>query len=267
MLLKEGDALKYGEALYTTGTPEGERWAKTLYDERVAYYGMEFLARYIVEGELMTETLEREAQQYLTEYENVAYILSDLVAQYRDEKSLETAAILTEQGLLCEVRRGRLFLFATARQLKQIRGIEKDDFTLTQASRRMYDASLDAFLHLDTTVTGFDAEKLYITTDYIRPQDMQSDADVIEALRLLYDLHQYAEDSYLSISISAGETVTDEDVARLGGEVTYRSKYIDNISVHVPFDKLDLQALRDLTRRADVGYIHISPPMVPENAD
>ncbi len=61
-LLKVGDQLKYGELLYTTGTPnhtpgdpDGELWAKELYDQTVEYFGEELLAKYIVDGEFLRE--------------------------------------------------------------------------------------------------------------------------------------------------------------------------------------------------------------------
>ncbi len=58
MLLKDGDALKYGTALYETGIPGGDKWAKTYYDEKIAYYGQEILEKYIVDGEFLKEKLE-----------------------------------------------------------------------------------------------------------------------------------------------------------------------------------------------------------------
>ena len=39
---QEGDDLKLGAALYEIGTPEGVKWAKSFYEERVAYYGKSF---------------------------------------------------------------------------------------------------------------------------------------------------------------------------------------------------------------------------------
>lgn len=57
-LLKVGDSLKYGEALYTTGTPTGEKWAKALYDETVETIGADLIAKYIVDGEFLVEKLE-----------------------------------------------------------------------------------------------------------------------------------------------------------------------------------------------------------------
>lgn len=59
-LLKEGDSLKYGEALYKTGAPNGEKWAKELYEERTKFYGKEILDKYIVDGEFLRNELEQD---------------------------------------------------------------------------------------------------------------------------------------------------------------------------------------------------------------
>lgn len=57
-LLKLGDSLKYGDALYKTGTPTGEKWSKELYDETVETVGKDLIAKYIVDGEFLVEKLE-----------------------------------------------------------------------------------------------------------------------------------------------------------------------------------------------------------------
>jgi hypothetical protein len=57
-LLKLGDSLKYGDALYKTGTPTGEKWSKELYDETVETIGKDLIAKYIVDGEFLVEKLE-----------------------------------------------------------------------------------------------------------------------------------------------------------------------------------------------------------------
>ncbi len=59
-LLKEGDSLKYGEALYKTGTPSGEKWAQSWYEERIAYYGETILGKYIVNGEFLSGKVEQD---------------------------------------------------------------------------------------------------------------------------------------------------------------------------------------------------------------
>ena len=60
MLLKEGESLKYGEALYETGTPDGEKWAKSFYEDLVAFFGSAILEKYIVDGEFLAEEVERD---------------------------------------------------------------------------------------------------------------------------------------------------------------------------------------------------------------
>lgn len=56
-LYKMGDSLKYGEALYTTGTPTGEKWEEELYLEVVTYIGQDLLDQYIIEGVFYKEKL------------------------------------------------------------------------------------------------------------------------------------------------------------------------------------------------------------------
>lgn len=74
-LLKTGDSLKYGEALYKTGIPTGEKWAKQLYDETVERIGKDVLAKYIVDGEFLREKLESDMDEYDLEHRpcRVAY--------------------------------------------------------------------------------------------------------------------------------------------------------------------------------------------------
>lgn len=47
-LVYEGDLLKYGELLYTEGTPDGTKWKKTRYEKIIDYYGEEILNTYII---------------------------------------------------------------------------------------------------------------------------------------------------------------------------------------------------------------------------
>lgn len=55
--VKVGDSLKYGEALYTTETPTGEKWTKENYERTVAYYGNEIIQKYIVNEEFLKSKL------------------------------------------------------------------------------------------------------------------------------------------------------------------------------------------------------------------
>jgi hypothetical protein len=62
-LLKSGDFLKYGEALYTTGTPEGEKWDKALYEQQINFFGKDLLEKYIVDGQFLSEKVEQDIEK------------------------------------------------------------------------------------------------------------------------------------------------------------------------------------------------------------
>ena len=114
LLLKTGDELKYGEALYKTGTPDGKKWAKQLYDETVEQIGKDVLAKYIVNGEFLKEQLESDIANY------TAHIISrenwdKAIEAYYDYIASETCKHLTEKGVNCEIRNG-LTVYMTAEE-------------------------------------------------------------------------------------------------------------------------------------------------------
>ena len=123
-LLKMGDALKYGEALYETGTPEGEKWDRRLYEDKIAYYGEELLNRYIVDGEFLREALEND----LHDMKNTALALAEeaygrAYAAYLDEVMPEFVQVLTAGDISCgrmTDRNSCLLLTVTAEELENL---------------------------------------------------------------------------------------------------------------------------------------------------
>ncbi len=114
-LVKEGEDLKYGEALYTTGGPDGVIWAREFYEERVELYGEELLSKYIVDGEFLKAEVEAEIERRLNGYHT---------AQDADEEAIDAAkrhaiaqlkTVLDSLGLDYEeqINAGELVFFAT----------------------------------------------------------------------------------------------------------------------------------------------------------
>ena len=66
-LKKLGDSLKYGTALYETGTPDGEKWTRSLYEETVREFGEEFLNKYIVDGQFLKDKVDQDIQTAMTQ--------------------------------------------------------------------------------------------------------------------------------------------------------------------------------------------------------
>lgn len=56
--MNTGESLKYGETLYQNGSPEGEKWAQSLYEETIEIIGDDLLSKYIVDGIFLKADLE-----------------------------------------------------------------------------------------------------------------------------------------------------------------------------------------------------------------
>jgi hypothetical protein len=96
---KEGEKLKYGEALYTTGDGNGEIWAKSLYEERVAFYGEDFLAKYIVDGKFLRGKVEEDIAKF--DYSPQDNLSEAIKAYYHDMKQ-SSVQKLKEQNISYE---------------------------------------------------------------------------------------------------------------------------------------------------------------------
>ncbi len=115
-LIKEGEVLKYGDAVYTTGTPDGERWAQSYYEERIAWYGKELLSRYIVDGEFLKEELEAEVERRINGYQPARDELFAAIDAGKEKAIAELKPVLDSLGLDYEeqTNAGELVFFATA---------------------------------------------------------------------------------------------------------------------------------------------------------
>ncbi len=102
-LLKEGEALKYGEALYQSGTPDGEKWSKELYDSTVAKYGEEFLSQYIVDGVFLKDKVLRDIPEAEKEMEAAQAVFEQACIAYRFHVYEETLEQLEAQGIKYEL--------------------------------------------------------------------------------------------------------------------------------------------------------------------
>ena len=119
LLLKVGDELKYGEALYKTGTPDGTKWAKQLYEETVENIGAEILATYIVNGEFLKDKLEYDMENY-TDHITSRETYYKAIEAYHKYIADETCKQLKEQNIRCEVR-DCLTVYVTAEEFSSLK--------------------------------------------------------------------------------------------------------------------------------------------------
>lgn len=99
-LRKVGDELKYGTALYLTGTPDGEKWAKELYDETVSWYGEDVLNEYIQSGEFLSEKLENDLKELFKEEAQLEYEIA--LNDYINSINMNMKEVLEEQNIVSE---------------------------------------------------------------------------------------------------------------------------------------------------------------------
>lgn len=99
-LLKDGDDLKHGAALYISGNENGVKWSKESYDSEVAYLGKELLSKYIVGGEFLREKLEYDCTQPVTIAARIAW--HKAYEEYENHIIRQTEELLTKQGIAFE---------------------------------------------------------------------------------------------------------------------------------------------------------------------
>lgn len=119
-LAHHGEYLKYGEALYTTGAPNGEKWDRDLYYKTIARYGEQLLATYIVDGVFLKEKLEADIEKYSAQepcreaYE-VAFEAYMLHFVEESIKQLDAQGYQYEQ-----TEEGQLIIFMTAEEFESL---------------------------------------------------------------------------------------------------------------------------------------------------
>ena len=124
-LIKIGDKLKYGEALYTTGAPDGEKWDKDFYYRTLSFYGEDFLAKYIVDGEFLKDKLLSDQAEYENELrtQDHAYkVLHEAIDAYNYEMIQATIPQLEQQNIRYEYSEAQkaLIFYVTAAQFDKL---------------------------------------------------------------------------------------------------------------------------------------------------
>ena len=118
-LMGYGPTLKYGEMVYTTGSPNGMKWTQEWYEDRVEYFGEELLSKYIVDGEFLEEQLRLDINELMKE---------NRIANDEAEKAYyryianEAVKQLDKQGIRYEYMNDpkRLVIYVTSEEFKAL---------------------------------------------------------------------------------------------------------------------------------------------------
>ena len=255
---KEGEWLKYGELLYTTGTPDGEKWAKSLYDERVTFYGEAFIEKYIVNGEVQTDLLNEDYATCQERFSEIAEEINALIKAYRESYVDEVEDIFVSAGACIVVRNNTVFLFEQKDKLANLKVDNKDNYMLSLARRSAFDGSITDVPNdntVDNTVTGFAIDKLHF--DGVNTE-VKTDADVATAIQTLVN-----NNDLLQFVIYSDVHLTEEDLEDMHYASFDQWNYPTRTVVSVRRENIDMDAIKELTNRSDVTSVHISAFLVP----
>ncbi|MBQ9080239.1 MAG: hypothetical protein IJY27_04120 [Clostridia bacterium] len=265
---KVGEWLKYGEALYTTGIPDGERWSKQLYDSEVAYYGQEMLDRYIVNGELLSDKIMQDAEETQQQIEAQEQLLKDCLAAYHKQNSIDAEEVFVKTGVTHCLKNDSLYLFVSKQELEDIKILNKSKYILGLARKRVFEVDADELpVELDHNISGFDLEKMHLYYDgkTIQPT---SDSQVITTIENIIMLDQYAYD-HLEIHVDSTFSLTDpkNQLNFLKYDTIYHYKLnksqIISIHINIKYENIDMQALQRLSNMEEITYIHIGSTLTP----
>lgn len=132
-LLKEGDYLKYGKDLYLTGTPEGEKWSKELYDDRVSMYGDDVLDKYIQNGEFLRDKLESDLENLFKEEAQLQYEMA--LGEYVNSVNMKLKEKLEEKDIASDfsLEVDYLLIYVSEAEFEQLEIEKQSDWLFSLA--------------------------------------------------------------------------------------------------------------------------------------
>lgn len=131
-LVDEGDLLKYGELLYTDGTPNGVKWTKTKYDKVIDYYGESILNTYIVDGEFLKEKLLNDTESTKNKINLLNLTLDEAKNHIRNEALEKSVSDFEKAGQNATIEDGEIQMTITKKDFSClfVENSEKYSFSL-----------------------------------------------------------------------------------------------------------------------------------------
>lgn len=261
-LADEADLLKYGELLYTEGLPDGRKWTKEEYDERVAYYGEEFLSEYIVDGVYNSSKLRLDCREIASKIDTKEKLFTDLIQFFQEDCAPEIAKAFEQYAVT--VKNNSVYLFITLSEFETIDIENKEGYMFYWASRAAYDGYVEApdVPVFDNSVTGFDWNKIgFSSLKETANGKPLCDEDVIDMINETMDLWKYTYDC-LEFRFSHNGELTEADFENMQYQEIFSYKYPTGTMVSVKYEDINLEALKELSHRSEITWIWIGAPLI-----
>ena len=191
-------------------------------------------------------------QNYSNEY--IAIIMTRANGQKIEETEYNEILAKTINR---DYKNGSLYLFVTRDQFLDWNLENKGDYIFYLASRSAYEGSVTEAPtdEIENSVTGFAYEKFKFSNN--DGNTAKSDAEVISLMNALIDQWKY---TYDSIEITLYTHVPEEELEALNYSGIMQLKYPDRTVIQVKYVNINMEALKELSKRSDISYIHISEP-------
>ena len=255
-LLKDGERLKYGELLYTEGTPEGEKWVKSLYDKTIEYYGEDFLVDYVFDGEFDRARAEADLASAEAKAKQLEEERQEIYEAYHRSYTDEIEKIFSDFGASTVTKNGKLFVFIRKEQLAAIEISDKENYILSLAKRRNYEHEEGDIPVFENNVTGFALDKIGC-----EPFEgyAESDSELIEKINSMIEAGQFDTDSVV-IYFSSSEELTEALFSGINYEtITITPKYQTRSFawLAVKYENIDLEEIKKLSDMQEIKGISI----------
>ena len=191
-------------------------------------------------------------QNYSNEY--IAIIMTRANGQKIEETEYNEILAKTINR---DYKNGSLYLFVTRDQLLDWNLENKGDYIFYLASRSAYEGYVTEAPtdEIEDSVTGFAYEKFKFSNN--EGNVAKSDAEVISLMNALIDQWKY---TYDSIEITLYTHVPEEELEALNYSGIMQLKYPDRTVIQVKYININMEVLKELSKRSDISYIHISEP-------
>ena len=191
-------------------------------------------------------------QNYSNEY--IAVIMTRANGQKIEETEYNEILAKTINR---DYKNGSLYLFVTRDQFLDWNLENKGDYIFYLASRSAYEGFVTEAPtdEIEDSVTGFAYEKFKFSNN--EGNVAKSDAEVVSLMNALIDQWKY---TYDSIEITLYTHVPEEELEALNYSGIMQLKYPDRTVIQVKYININMEALKELSKRSDISYIHISEP-------
>ena len=192
-------------------------------------------------------------QNYSNEY--IAVIMTRANGQKIEETEYNE---ILEKTINRDYKNGSLYIFVTRDQFLDWNLENKGDYIFYLASRCAYEGTVPEAPtdEIEDSVTGFAYEKFKFSNN--DGNVAKSDTEVISLMNALIDQWKY---TYDSIEITLYTHVPEEELEALNYSGIMQLKYPDRTVIQVKYININMEALKELSKRSDISYIHISEPL------